>query len=208
MDTFDSRGLGAVDCYGQRFMKTGSFSYNILPIGGHCVNMERPFTITVKEGPPRVKMQQHIVKVDFRHGQFTPDQKELVINSGDMVLWNCQDRRAVPYVVSGDKKFFSSDKMASECGFTHAFGSSGKYRWVDAYGSGVGGTIIVKDPECKTQTAFKRWQSQLSKGIIVMINGETAKPRDIEIVTGQTVFFSILKAPGITVTDVRVLEGM
>ena len=38
-----------------------------------------------------------------------------------------------------------------------------------------------------------------------MIAGERAEPREIDIVTGQTVFFAITKGPGISITDQRVL---
>ena len=39
-----------------------------------------------------------------------------------------------------------------------------------------------------------------------MIDGEQAEPVRIEIVTGQTVFFAIVKGPGVTVTDRRLLS--
>ncbi|MGH2688393.1 MAG: hypothetical protein ACRDKW_06255, partial [Actinomycetota bacterium] len=131
--------------------------------------------------------------------------KELVIQSGDLVLWNCQAPRAVPFVVAGDKEFFASDRMMSECGFTHAFGSAGDFHWVDAHGSGLDGIVHVKDPGCGDRREFERWQKLLAKGTVVMIEGTGVEPREVEIVTGQTVFFAIVKAPGISVTDERVL---
>ena len=49
MDTLDSRALRFTDCYAQRFMKAGTYPYNVLPVMGHCVSSERPFTIRVKD---------------------------------------------------------------------------------------------------------------------------------------------------------------
>ena len=42
-----------------------------------------------------------------------------------MVLWNCTDSKAMPYVVVGEKAFFASHRLTNECGYSHAFGSPG-----------------------------------------------------------------------------------
>ena len=39
-----------------------------------------------------------------------------------------------------------------------------------------------------------------------MIQNGKAEPASVEIVTGQTVFFAIVKAPGISITDERILS--
>ena len=58
--------------------------------------------------------------------------------AGDFVVWNCQSAKAVPFLVIGDKEFFASDRMINECGFSHAFGSAGDFRWLDANGRWAG----------------------------------------------------------------------
>ena len=48
----------------------------------------------------------------------------------------------------------------------------------------------------------------LKKGTVVMVTEGKAQPREVQIMTGQTVFFAIPKGPGISITDERLLaEG-
>jgi plastocyanin len=206
IDTFDSRALRCTDCYGQRFMKADSYRYNVLAPMGHCMNDEQPFVVTVKDRSKKDGMVQHTVAVSFEAGKFDVDHRELAIDTGDLVLWNCQVRRAIPFVVSGEKEFFASDRLTNECGYSHAFASAGDFHWVDAYGSGLEGVVHVKDPRCKDTAGFKRWQQLLTKGTVVMVDSKKVQPREIEIVAGQTVFFAIAEAPGISITDKRILE--
>jgi plastocyanin len=205
IDTFDSRALRVTDCYGQRFMKPGTYRYNVVPAHGHGITEERPFSIEVKERSAQPKMSQKSVVVTAEGGRFTVQPDVLTIETGDIVLWNCPDSKALPYTVMGDKEFFGSHRLTNECGYTHAFGSPGEYRWSDAYGSGVSGTVRVKSPECRHQADLDRWRKLLKKGTVVMVTEGRAEPREVQIVTGQTVFFAITKGPGISITDERVL---
>jgi hypothetical protein len=41
----------------------------------------------------------------------------------------------------------------------------------------------------------------------VIIDGDQANPQEITIVTGQTVFFAVENAPGITITDASLLAS-
>jgi hypothetical protein len=41
----------------------------------------------------------------------------------------------------------------------------------------------------------------------VTINGSTAEAREVDVVTGQAVFFIVTKGPGISITDKRLLGG-
>jgi len=206
IDTFDSRALRRTDCYGQRFMRAGSYHYNVLAPLGHCMTEERPFVVNVKRRSKKDSMVQHTIAVTFEAGRFGVDCKELAIETGDLVLWNCQSSKAIPFTVAGDKDFFASDRMINECGYSHAFASAGNFRWVDAYGSSLDGIVHVKDPGCKDKASFQRWQQLLAKGTVVMIDNNRAQPREVEIVTGQTVFFAIAEAPGISITDERILK--
>jgi len=206
MDTLDSRALRFNDCYAQRFMKVGKYAYNVLPVLGYCVTGERPFSIHVGEATDD-RMKQHSVIVRFKDGRFTVDHESLAIAAGDLVLWNCPDTKAVPYTVSGEREFFSSDRLLNESGYSHAFGSADQYEWTDAYGTGASGVIRVKAAECKTSADFQQWQTQLAKGTLVTITGSTAEPREVDLVIGQTVFFIVTKGPGISITDKRLLGG-
>ena len=206
MDTLDSRALRFNDCYAQRFMKAGKYAYNVLPVLGACVTGDRPFSIQVGESTGD-RMKQHSVVVRFKEGKFSVDKESLTIAAGDLVLWNCPDTKAVPFTVTGDREFFASDRLVNESGYSHAFGSADRYEWTDAFGTGVSGVIRVKDAGCKTAADFQRWQKELAKGTLVTITGATAEPREVEIVTGQTVFFIVTKGPGISITDKRLLGG-
>jgi plastocyanin len=205
LDTLDSRTLGPTDCYGQRFMRAGTYAYNVLPAGGHQVTDERPFTIEVQERGGEARMEQHTIVVSYADGRFNPQRPEISIHQGDLVLWNCPDR-AVPYAVAGDREFFASDRMMNECGYSHAFGSPGEYRWKDAYGSSVGGLVRVKDPGVQDHDELRRWQESLKKGVVVMIGERRVEPREVDIVTGQTVFFAVTKSSGVSITDERLLR--
>ena len=206
-DPLDSRALRRTDCYAQRFMKAGTYPYNVLPAFGDCIGRERPFTVKVVEQKKKAAMTQQNVIVRWEKGLFTVDQSEVVIDAGDLVLWNCPAAGSTSYCIAGEKEFFSSNRMVNECGYSHAFGTAGEYHWRDAHGSDVHGTVCVRDPRCKDHSQFAHWhENTLKKGTVVMIGGGKAKPSSVEIVIGQTVFFAIVKGPGISITDERLLD--
>ncbi len=205
LEQLDSRALRRTDCYAQRFMKPGTYPYNVLPAFGDCVNSERPFTIKVHEQKKKPAMTQHNVVVHFANGHFIVEPSEIVIEAGDLVLWNCPQAGGSPYCIAGDKDFFSSHRMVNECGYSHAFGVAGEFRWRDANGGHAHGIIRVRDPQCTERSHFGHWQEALKKGTLVMIEDGTAKPSSVEIVTGQTVFFAVVKGSGISITDERLL---
>jgi plastocyanin len=204
-DTFDSRALRATDCYGQRFMKAGLYRYHVLSAHAHCMTDERPFAVKVGESSGKRKLGQNTVTITFDRGRFRVEPQEVTIESGDLVLWNCPNARANPYMVVGDKEFFGSSRLVNESGYSHAFASPGEYTWRDAYGSGASGTVRVTDPGCRTHADLEQWRRTLRKGTLITIDDRIAHPRDVAIVTGQTVFFAITKGPGISITDERLL---
>jgi len=205
-DPFDSRALRRTDCYAQRFMRAGIYPYNVLPAFGDCMDRERPFTIKVVEQKTKTAMTQHNVIVRVEQGGFSVDQNEVVIDAGDLILWNCPEAGTTPYCIAGEKDFFSSSRMLHECGYSHAFGAAGEYRWRDAHGSDAHGIVRVRDPQCKDRSQFGHWHEKtLQKGTVVMIVGGKAKPSSVEIVTGQTVFFAIVRGPGMSITEERLL---
>ena len=205
LDSFDSRALRLTDCYGQRFMKAGAYRYHVVPVGVDCLVEERPFVVNVVQRKAKGDMAQHDVVVRAEHAAFRVEPTEVSIEVGDLVLWHCPDAKAMPYMVVGEKEFFGSHRLLNESGYTHAFGFPGEYRWRDAYGSAVGGVVRVRDPGCRNQQDVLKWRHSLGSAALVMISDEKAQPPEVDIVTGQTVFFAVAKARGISVTDERAL---
>jgi plastocyanin len=207
LDNLDSRHLQATDCYGQRFMREGSFSYHVLPAGGGAVNLDRPFSITVGTRKSEGKMTQHAVALAWDGERFVPDRGKLVIEAGDLVSWNCPDQKAPAYEVAGDKPFFDSSTLTNECGYSHAFGMPGTYTWRDAHGSGLHGVVRVKAVACATRAQLAHWRVQVGKAQLVMVNQGKAEPAEVDIVVGQTVYFAIVTGPGVSITDQRLLQA-
>lgn len=205
-NVFDSRTLNFTDAYGQRFMKEGWYHYDLIPAAANIMNSERPFTIEVIEAPRGHKMDQHTVLVDLKQKRFLVDNSELQVRVGDLVLWCCRDQQAPAFEIISDKDFFGSGRLMNECGYAHAFGFAGEYPWADAFGSKLSGVVRVHDPKTCDEKQIAQWRKKLTKGLLVMINGEKAEPAEIDIVTGQTVYFAVVNSNGISVTDQNILK--
>jgi len=202
----DSRALGRADCYAQRFMRPGDYRYNVVPGHAQAIATDHPFAIHVhaaSDGRKGAAMAQHNLHVSTAGKSFTVTPAKLTIAVGDMVVWN--GGGTIPFAVVGEHDFFNSHRMVNECGFSHAFGKAGDYHWRDAFGSKLEGLIRVRDPDCSKHDQLKRWREQLSQGNVVMIADGKADRDEIDIVTGQTIFFAIVKTPGISITDGRLL---
>src|SRR6267378_3398011 len=102
INTLDSRALQFADCYGQRFMKAGDYKYNIVPAYGALISSDRPFLVSVRDTDAKARMKQHNVQIKSGVGKFRIPDEKIVINVGDMVLWNCSDLDAPPYAIVGD----------------------------------------------------------------------------------------------------------
>lgn len=202
-DNLDSRALHYLDAYGQRFMRPGTYRYTIACAGTGRMSDNWPFEIKVEEGEKGHKMRQHSVRVVHKEGKFMPEERELAIQVGDLVMWSCRQSSAPAYEVAGDQEFFGSARLVNECGYSHAFAAAGDYRWTDSNGSGLSGVVRVRDPECKFQKDLAKWQKELAKGTVVMITGTKAEPSEVEILTGQTVYFAVVKSEGVSITDHR-----
>jgi plastocyanin len=203
IDNFDSRALRHTDAYGQRFMREGVYRYDLVTAGAGEMFEFCSFTINVVGGDKIKKMKQHTVTVSFKDNVFLPDDPEITIKEGDMVMWCCRQPSAPPFEVIGEKEFFSSAKMVNECGYAHAFGSPGTYQWSNLSDGKLSGVVKVIDPQCKTQADVASWKKKLSTGSLVMINEGKATPSEVEILTGQTVYFAVIKSDGISITDQR-----
>lgn len=207
LSQLDSRHLQATDCYGQRFMREGGYRYHALPAGGGAVNLDRPFSIQVGPRKSEGKMTQHHVALRWDGQRFLPEREQLAIEAGDLVSWNCPDQKAPAYEIAGDKPFFDSSLLTNECGYSHAFGLPGTYRWRDANGSGLSGVVRVKAVQCATRADLAHWRAQLGKAQLVMVHQGKAEPAEVDIVVGQTVYFAIVTGPGITITDERLADA-
>ena len=216
-ENLDSRALRNTDCFGQRFMKPGTYTYALVPAGGAGASDDFPYIVEVvdKSSEKDREMHQTSVTVRFvkeRHGdccdertsdpgRFVPDQERVTVEAGDMVVWNSPDAATRPFAVDGQKEFFSSSALTNECGYTHVFMTPGEHEYVDAHGSGLRGVVRVADPKVRTQEELRAWRSRLGEGTLVMISDGRPEPAEVDIMLGQTVFFAIVKGPGVTITD-------
>ena len=205
MDTFDSRALGPTDTYGQRFMREGTYTYTVAPAGSGDLTSEFPYVIRVTNGKDDT-MEQHTVVLRREDGALRLDPPQVEIKTGDLVSWACRQSGVQPYEVVGKDSFFSSGRLFNESGYAHAFGTPGTYIWTDSYGSGLSGAVHVVDPHCRTKDDIAKWQRRLKKGQLIMITGTKAEPTEVEIVVGQTVYFAVTKAPGVSISDRRMAE--
>lgn len=206
MNTLDSRAIGLTDTYGQRFMRTGTYQYDVALAGCGGLSDAPPYVIGVGGGDADT-MTQHTVMVTYEDRTFHPDQPKLKVAAGDLVTWACREPKAPAFEVIGEKDFFNSARLVNESGYAHAFGVAGEYHWVDAYGSGLSGVVRVHDPRARSRDELTEWRRSLAKGALVMIAGEDADPTEIDIMTGQTVYFAVTKGPGVSITDIRLAKA-
>lgn len=217
-ENLDSRALRHTDCYGQRFMKPGTYPYALVAAGAAGAAGDHPYVVEVVERSAKRERDMHQTTVTVRYekereggdccderaagpGRFVPDEERVTVEAGDMVLWNSPDAAHRPFAVAGEKEFFGNTALTNECGYTHVFLTPGEHEYADAHGSGLRGVVRVADPKPRTQEELRAWQARLGEGALVMVNDGRAEPAEVEIVLGQTVFFAVVTGPGVTITD-------
>jgi plastocyanin len=205
-EQFDSRALRNTDTYGQRLMKAGTYPYSILPAGSASAGGDAPFAIEVV-GEEGGEMHQTLVTVTFANGRFTPSNEKVTIAPGDLVMWHSPDAASHPFLVQGEKEFFSSERLVNESGYTHAFTSPGEHVWGDAFGSELRGVVRVNDVDATLKGDIDEWQRAMGRGVLVMITDGRAEPAEVDIVVGQTVYFALTKGPGISITSEALLRS-
>lgn len=208
MNTLDSRLLQYTDCYAQKFASPDRIHYQITTIAGACLPVtDTDFTIEVKGCTERKQGHQHTVIVRREKQRFVAEPAQLQIEVGDMVLWCAADSSVPGFTVhgAGDYTRFDSSALAAEAVYTHAFGMPGQYKWVDANGGGVSGVVEVRSLDSHSRDQCENWIGALAKGTLVTICGNQAMPQRIEILTGQTVFWAVESAAGISITDARLV---
>jgi plastocyanin len=216
MDTLDSRALRYTDCFAQKISSPGQIQYQITTMAGTClpIDPDHVFTINVKEHgkdyqpKPDEDGKQHEVIVRREGQKFVADPPALEITVGDVVLWRSNDPSTPGFTVRGQGKdiSFDSSALASNALYTHAFGVPGEYRWVDANGGPVSGVIQVNPLASTDKKECERWAENLSVGLLITVNGSSATPNNIKMAVGQTVFWAVEKASGISITDARFIQ--
>jgi len=210
MNSLDSRVIGFGNCFCKKFGQAGKVSYMLVTAAGIDMpfDKERSLNIHVKKAHHCNKQsQQHTVTVSGKGNQFTVDPLNLEIEEGDSVLWHAANANVAGFAIRGNynKKEFDSSCIEEEAVYTHAFGTPGKYKWVDAYGSKVQGVINVCSPDKKGKKTQREWLKKMSEGVLICINGDEVSPKKVDLITGQTVFWAVNKAPGISITDSRLI---
>jgi plastocyanin len=205
--TFDSRALTYVDTFGQRFGKPDKIRYRLASAAVICqqAGEDLPFELEVSEDKGG---KQHDVTVRVRGQQLVADPPKLSIKTGDLVLWHSV--ASTPgYAVQGKGKTieFDSSSLTSETLFTHAFGVEGEFEWTDAIDRALSGRVNVSALDSGDRKQCAKWMRALQRGTVVVIEGKRADPGAVDILVGQTVFFAIAAAKGITITDVQLLPG-
>ncbi|HSS20245.1 MAG TPA: hypothetical protein VLL54_09230 [Pyrinomonadaceae bacterium] len=207
MNTLDSRFCRDGDSFGQKFSQPGKYIYDFNLPGLDQLNKEGArFSINVSGADKDKKeSKQHFVTVRYREKHFEADPPQLEIAAGDFVMWSSDDAGTPGFSISGhsDKNRFSSAAMEQEAVYTHAFGLPGEIEWGDANGKGASGKVIVRMPPTKSEKEMDAFKEVLKKGTVVVIGADKASPAQVEIYVGQTVFFAVEKAAGITITDRR-----
>ena len=211
MNSLDSRFLNHGDTFAQKFSQAGRYSYSFNLAGLHEFDDgEGPFTINVKDSNKQEGKQHNVVVRQQHNKQLVAEPAELNIEAGDIVMWNTFDSATPGFSVSGnsEKDSFSSAALTQEALYTHAFGTEGEIHWADANGQGLSGKIVVKMPRTESAKEMQHYRGTLSKGTVVVISGDKVEPAFVEISVGQTVFFAVEKADGVTITDRRLIFKM
>jgi len=206
-NVLDSRSIGLGDAFGQRFMKEGTYRYNVVRPGGGQMVDEFPYEIVVGRAAADREMHQETVLVASKERRLTADNERLQIQAGDLVVWAPANGEASRFEVTGEKDFFGSSTLKNECGYSHAFGLPGDYAWRDANGGTTRGVVRVKAPKMDGPAGIERWKRNLANAQLVMINNGKAEPAEVDIEVGQTVYFAVVNGDGITVTDDQLLEA-
>jgi plastocyanin len=202
MSALDSRFLGYLDCFGQRFSAQGRVHYAVTSPSAACLMLDdKPFVIEV-EGKGD-EPHQHNVEVQFRNGALIATPNRLKIAAGDVVVWHGTQATTPPYAVWGvlNDGQFSSMALRHEAFYSHAFGATGEFRWRDVTDRRVEGVVRVRGFDPNDREACDRWREELQAGAVVTIDGDQVDPQEVEIVAGQTVFFAVTRSSSLTITE-------
>lgn len=210
MFALDSRALTYLDCYGQRFPAAGAVRYAVTGPLAACLRVDDPPFLLQVADEQAAEPRQHDIEVRYDNGAFDAVPQELAISAGDVVLWHSTQAATPPYAVwgQGTDVSFSSTALRAEAVYSHAFGSTGEVEWTDVNETGARGLIRVRDHDTTDRDACERWGRMLREGAVVVVDGDRVDPPELEIVTGQTVFFAVTQSSGITVTETSIIATL
>jgi plastocyanin len=208
MNVLDSRFLRLGDCFARRFSTPGTVKYGLTVAAGIPLPApEHNYTVTIRPKGSN-KATQHNVIVRARNSRLSAEPENIEIEAGDAVLWHTPDPGTPGFVVTcvQSEQKFSSSALHGDALYSHAFGVPGSYEWVDANGGLVKGEIVVSNPESGRAEHHEKWLKALSKGLSIRIAGTKVEPQKLEVIVGQTVFWIVEKADGISITDARLIR--
>jgi plastocyanin len=209
MNVLDSRFLRPGDTFAQRFTEPGIYRYNVgiqgsLAQPGH----DAPFAVTVGDDAGDAP-KTHYVTVNYTDNIFSATPARLQIKTGDAVLWSTVSANVPGFAVCGQSEAgrFDSAEIHANGMYSHAFGVSGVIEWSDAHEPKTHGTIVVgTHPACRTHEDRQAYAQKLSKATLVMIEDGHARPSKVKVTVGQTVFFAVKSAGGISIVDKTLLR--
>jgi plastocyanin len=211
MNVLDSRLLRLGDSFAQKFSTLETIKYVVTTAAGARLPIgKESYTIVVKERAARPgKGQQHNVIVKLRETSLVAEPPQLEIEAGDMVMWHSPDAATPGFTVVGEGQSFrfNSSAIAREAVYSHAFGTPGRYQWIDANGGPLSGVVDVKKVETAKAEDYDAWLKALGTGKLFTISGERCLPDRVEILAAQTVFWAVESAKGISITDSRLFHG-
>lgn len=201
----DSASLRHGNGYGHSFAKPGRYRYALVPaLGRHLARMDGFEIEVVKEGVGSGPSQLGIA-VSLRDGHLAATPAKAQVPAGTTVFWTAESPSVLPYAVIAEDDSFSSDRLKSRSIFTCLVPHDGICRWIDRHGSGFAGEIRVAGPDASDAAQLAQWQMHLHRPALVTIRGP--KVARAQATIGQSLVFVVEKAPGITITDRRLLTG-
>lgn len=207
MHTLDSRFLALGNCFAHRFSSEGTYSYSLSPLPSSLAahEDEPPHRSVVVRPSNGAAQRRHAITVQMIDGSLTATPQHMEIHAGDLVLWAADRSLKTGFRVRGriGRVTIDSARLRHESVYTHAFLLPGTYDWVDANGSDLAGRVTVLAPDQVGRE--EEWLESLQEGTLVHVRGDRAEPERVEIIVGQTVVWAIEDAPGVTVTDARLL---
>lgn len=211
MTAFDSRALAYTDTFGVRLTTPGNYRYTLAGRAGKAADEDDETIIEVRPGRrdrERGRGKSHPLEVRLAGRKLVPAQAKLAVDAGDIVLWHAADSSVSGWMVrvTGPEANFDSRRLGPGSLYTHAFGLPGIYEWRDGYGENIRGRIDVRSPETREPNDAESWIAALSEGSLITIRGRQVEPEEISILTGQTVFWLIEDAPGISITGLPIDE--
>lgn len=207
MHTLDSRFLALGNCFAHRFSSEGTFAYALSPLPSSLAahEDEPPERSVVVHASTGGAQRRHTITVQMVDGSLTTTPRHIEIHAGDLVLWSADRSLKTSFRIRGriGRMTIDSARLRHESVYTHAFLLPGTYDWVDANGSELAGRVTVLAPD--QVSGEEEWLESLQKGTLVHVRGGRAEPERVEILVGQTVVWAVEEAPGVTVTDARLL---